>query len=89
MVFELLKIEFLDLFEQCIYEKQCKQPFPLGKSRRATERLEVVHADLCGPIKMQSFDGSIYFLLFTDDFSHMSWVYFLQSKSELYSFQEI
>jgi transposase InsO family protein len=28
--------------------------------------------------------GSKYFLLFTDDYSRMSWVYFLQSKGEAF-----
>ena len=32
----------------------------------------------------ESFGGSYYFLLFTDDFSRMSWVYFLKSKSETF-----
>lgn len=35
-------------------------------------------------MKSESLSGSRYFLLFTDDFSRMSWVYFLQLKSETF-----
>ncbi|KAJ0094031.1 hypothetical protein Patl1_27066 [Pistacia atlantica] len=84
MVFGLPKNESLDQCEGCIYGKQCKRPFPTGKSRRASSCLEIVHADLCGPMQTKSFGGSRYFLLFTDDYSRMSWVYFLQFKSETF-----
>nr|GFB35913.1 retrovirus-related Pol polyprotein from transposon TNT 1-94 [Tanacetum cinerariifolium] len=70
--------------EGCVLDKQAKKSFPVGNSRRATEVLELVHADLCGPMKSESLSGSKYFLLFTNDFSIMSWVYFLQLKSETF-----
>ena len=65
-------------------EKQNKHPFPVGKSWRASTILQLVHADLCGPMQTESFGGSRYFLLFTDDYSRMSWVYFQQNKSETF-----
>jgi len=43
-----------------------------------------VHADVCGPMSVESLGGSRYFLLFTDDYSQMSWVYFLKFKSEVF-----
>ena len=46
------------------------------------EYLELVHADLCGPMKTESLNGSRYFLMFTDDLTRMSWVYFLSLKSD-------
>ena len=84
MVFGLPKIDSLDFCESCIYGKQSKKPFPKGKSRRASCSLEIVHADLCGPMQTKSFGGSKYFLLFIDDSTRMSWVYFLQLKSETF-----
>lgn len=84
MVHGLPKIESLELCEGCIYGKQSKHPFPVGKSWRASKILELVHADLCGPMRTKSFGGSQYFLLFTDDYSRMSWVYFQQLKSETF-----
>jgi len=35
-------------------------------------------------MKTESLGGSRYFLLFTDDYSHMSWAYFLNFKSEAF-----
>jgi len=60
MVIGLPKINELDLCEGCIYGKQAKKSFPVGKSWRATTCLELVHADLCGPMKMESLGGSRY-----------------------------
>ena len=84
MVFGLPKINTLDVCEGCIYSKQSKKSFPIGKAWRASNCLELIHADLCGPTNTKSFGGSQYFLLFTDDYSHMSWVYFLKLKYEIF-----
>jgi len=84
MVFGLPKVENLDFCESCVYGKQSKKCFPISKSWRASVCLELVHADLCGPMSVESLGGSRYFLLFTDDYSHMSWIYFLKFKSETF-----
>ncbi|KAL4353579.1 hypothetical protein GQ457_06G019510 [Hibiscus cannabinus] len=84
MVLGLPKIGSLDLCEGCIYGKQTRKPFPVNKAWRATKCLELIHADLCGPMQTESLGGSHYFLLFTDDYSRMSWVYFLENKSETF-----
>ena len=44
----------------------------------------LVHADVCGPMQTFSLSGSKYFLIFIDDFSRMTWVYFLKEKSEVF-----
>ena len=38
--------------------------------------------DFCGPMKRDSLHGSLYFMLLVDDFSRLSWVFFLRKKSE-------
>ena len=63
---------------------KAKKPFPVGKTGRASKCPELVHADLCGPMSTKSLGGSQYFLLFTYDFSCMSWVYFLENKPEAF-----
>ena len=80
MVHGLPKIDKTDLCEDCIYRKQTRKSFPIGKAWRPTKCLEVIHVDLCRPMNTESFSGSRYFLLFTDDYSRMSWVYFLTYK---------
>lgn len=73
------------LCEECIVSKQHRDSFLKGKSWRAKKVLELVHSDLCGPIKPNSNGGKRYFISFIDDFSMKTWVYFLQEKSEAFT----
>jgi hypothetical protein len=43
--------------------------------------LELLHMDLFGPIAYISIGGSKYCLVIVDDYSHFTWVFFLQEKS--------
>ncbi|KAH0647717.1 hypothetical protein KY290_033702 [Solanum tuberosum] len=71
--------------EGCIYGKQHRNYFLVGRSLRASSCLEIVHAYLCGPMNIESLASSRYFLLLTDDYSGISWVYFLKLKSETFA----
>jgi hypothetical protein len=44
--------------------------------------LELLHMDLFGPVVYLSIEGSNYGLVIIDDFSHFTWVLFLQDKTE-------
>ncbi|GKF96078.1 putative ribonuclease H-like domain-containing protein [Tanacetum coccineum] len=44
--------------------------------------LEVLHMDLCCPMRVASVNGKKYILIIVDDFSRFMWVYFLCSKDE-------
>ena len=57
---------------------------PSGTARRASHKLELVHTDVCGPMRTPSLDNSKYFILFIDNFSRMTWVYFLKERSEVF-----
>ena len=72
------------LCEGCLYGKQSQKSFPKEASWRATKPLQLVHADVCGPFTPVSLGQSKYFLLFIDDFSRKTWVYFLKEKSEVF-----
>ncbi|GKV38975.1 hypothetical protein SLEP1_g46821 [Rubroshorea leprosula] len=62
--------------------KMHKLPFPVNKSLRATQKLELVHTDICGPMRTPSLSQNRYFILFIDDFTRITWVYFLGSKGQ-------
>lgn len=64
----------------CCEGKQSRLPFPTGT--RATEMLQIVHSDICGPMECKSIGGARYFLLFVDDYTRMTFIYFLKCKSE-------
>ena len=43
--------------------------------------LDVVYSDLCGPIKVKTLDGALYFLTFVEDHSRKVWAYTLKRSS--------
>ncbi|KAL4348689.1 hypothetical protein GQ457_17G010100 [Hibiscus cannabinus] len=72
------------LCEACLLGKHAHSSFPKEATSRAIEPLQLVHTDVCGPIKPPSFGKSRYLLLFIDDYSRKTWVYFLKQKSEAF-----
>ena len=65
--------------ESCILAKQHKLPFKSRQELEISEKLQLVHSDLCGPLP-PSIDGFVYFITFTDDYSRYSWVYGIPNK---------
>ncbi|GJR89644.1 retrovirus-related pol polyprotein from transposon TNT 1-94 [Tanacetum coccineum] len=45
-------------------------------------KLELLHMDLCRPMRVTSINGKKYILVIVDDYSRYTWVYFLHSKDE-------
>ena len=58
-----------------------KRPFS-AKGNRATEPLELIHSDLCGPMNVKARGGYEYYVSFIDDYSRYGYIYLLQFKSE-------
>ena len=56
-----------------------KAPFT-GQGERATERLGLVHSDVCGPMRTMARGELYYFITFTDDFSRYGYVHLLKNK---------
>ncbi|KAJ9557404.1 hypothetical protein OSB04_012018 [Centaurea solstitialis] len=64
----------------------------LGKMKRVSHKsklehgtkkpLQLIHMDLCGPMRVQSINGKKYVLVMVDDYSRYTWVKFLRSKDE-------
>ncbi|KAG8482698.1 hypothetical protein CXB51_024274 [Gossypium anomalum] len=71
------------VYEVCQMGKQARLPFPTNTSWRASTKLELVHTDVCGPMRTESLSGNRYFILFIDDCTKYCWVYFLKHKSEV------
>ncbi|GKC66267.1 putative ribonuclease H-like domain-containing protein [Tanacetum coccineum] len=63
-----------------------------GKSKKASHppkvvpsnhsKLELLHMDLCGPMRVASINEKRYILVIVDDYSRFTWVYFLRTKDE-------
>lgn len=65
------------LCKDCLVGKQHRDSFPKRSSWRAFQILQLLHADICGPIKPISNSKKRYLLTFIDDFSRKTWVFFL------------
>lgn len=68
--------------ECCIKGKVTRKQFPKLSENKSSEILEIVHTDICGPIKQKTPRGNRYFLTIIDDFSRYCYLYLLKSKSE-------
>ncbi|GKF39089.1 retrovirus-related pol polyprotein from transposon TNT 1-94, partial [Tanacetum coccineum] len=45
-------------------------------------RLNLLHMDLCGPMRVASLNGKKYIMVIVDDYSRYTWTRFLRSKDE-------
>ena len=82
-VFPKLKGTHLNKCVHCMLGKQIKFSFQKPPSRRKANVLELVHTDVCGPMKKKTHGGASYFVTFIDDSSRKVWVYGLKTKDEV------
>ena len=57
------------LCEVCIEGNQHRATLLNEGGRRVTKPLEIIHSDVCGPIRTKFMGGARYFKIFIDDFS--------------------
>ena len=55
-----------------------------GTMERATDLLEIIHTDVCGPMSVEVRDRYHYFLTFTDDLSGYGYIYLMKHKFETF-----
>jgi transposase InsO family protein len=75
-----------EVCESCALSKHHRSSFAKEVNWKANKPLELVHTDVCGPIKPMSTGQNRYFLTFIDDFSRKTWIYFLKRKSEVFNY---
>ena len=80
---ESLDYESVDACEPCLMGKMTKTPFS-GTMERATDLLETIHTDVCGPISVEAHGGYHYFLTFTHDLSRYGYIYLMKHKSDFF-----
>ena len=61
----------------CLVQKHHRRSFPAQSTYRASDALELLHGDLCGPITPATHGGKKYFFLVVDDYSRYMWVLLL------------
>ncbi|MCO5557209.1 hypothetical protein L7F22_010769 [Adiantum nelumboides] len=81
----LLEMPPRHVCEGCVLGKMHRFAFSQDGSVRATRKLQLVHSDVCGPMRTSSVGNSLYFVTFIDDFSRFCWVYPLKAKSHVFA----
>ena len=73
-----------EICASCLLGKQARQAFPKATTYRASQILELIHGDLCGPISPPTAAQRRYILVLIDDHSRFMWSYLLKEKSEAF-----
>jgi hypothetical protein len=85
MVYGLPDIHFSKgICEGCVLGKNHPDKFDKGKTQTASFPLDLIHSDLMGPFMHPSINKSRYVLIFVDDFSCFTWIFFLRKKSKFF-----
>ena len=79
-----MKGEALEKCTHCFAGKQNRVSFTRSAPSRKSDILDLVHSDVCGPMKTRTLGGSLYFVTFLDDNSRKLWVYTLKSKDQVF-----
>jgi hypothetical protein len=77
------KVDHEGVCNGCAQGKNIKNPF-LKSDSKAKGFLELIHSYVCGPMPSTSISGYVYYVSFIDDYSLKTWVYFLNSKDEVF-----
>ncbi|GJY49595.1 retrovirus-related pol polyprotein from transposon TNT 1-94 [Tanacetum coccineum] len=90
---DLTRLDLVDGLPKFKYGKDhlCSA-YERGKGKKASHppklvpsdhtKLELLHMDLCSPMRVGSINRKKYILVIMDDFSRYMWVYFLRTKDE-------
>jgi transposase InsO family protein len=74
----------LDFYEHCVYGKQKRVRFLRVGKEKKSERLELVHTNVCGPAQVSSLGGSRHYITFIDDATRKTWVYCIRQKYNVF-----
>nr|GEX52519.1 hypothetical protein [Tanacetum cinerariifolium] len=84
VVIGLPKLKYVkdQLSSSCELSKAKRRSFKSKAISSLKGRLNLLHMDLCGPIRVASINGKKYILVIVDDYSRYTWTLFLRSKDE-------
>nr|GEW66709.1 retrovirus-related Pol polyprotein from transposon TNT 1-94 [Tanacetum cinerariifolium] len=84
IVIGLPKLKYVkdQLCSFCELSKAKRSSFKSKAIPSLKERLNLLHVDLCSPMRVASINGKKYILVIVDDYSRYTWTLFLRSKYE-------
>nr|GEY82259.1 retrovirus-related Pol polyprotein from transposon TNT 1-94 [Tanacetum cinerariifolium] len=68
------------LCSSCDMSKEKRSTFKSNAVPSSKGRLNFLHIELCGPMRVTSINGKKYILVIVDDYSRYTWTLFLRSK---------
>ncbi|KAJ9555964.1 hypothetical protein OSB04_010578 [Centaurea solstitialis] len=66
----------------CEQGKMTRSSHPPRMDTNCQSPLDLIHMDLCGPMRVESLARKKYMLVLVDEFSRFTWIEFLRDKSE-------
>ncbi|GJR42091.1 retrovirus-related pol polyprotein from transposon TNT 1-94 [Tanacetum coccineum] len=84
VVIGLPKLKYVkdQLCSSCEVSKAKRSSFKKKTVPSSKGRLNLLHMDLCGPMRVASINRKKYILVIVDDYSRYTWTLFLRSKDE-------
>ncbi|GJZ16739.1 retrovirus-related pol polyprotein from transposon TNT 1-94 [Tanacetum coccineum] len=84
IMIRLSKLKYVkdQLCSSCKLSKAKRSSFKTKVVPSSKGRLNLLHIDLCGPMRVESINGKKYILVIVDDYSRYTWTLFLRSKDE-------
>nr|GEW53456.1 hypothetical protein [Tanacetum cinerariifolium] len=84
IVIGLPKLKYVkdQLCSSCELSKAKRISFKSKAVSSSKGRLNLLHMDLCGPMRVASINGKKFILVIVDDYSRYTWTLFLRSKDE-------
>ncbi|XP_070057518.1 uncharacterized protein [Nicotiana tomentosiformis] len=70
--------------DACVRGKQDKSSFRPKNEVSTSMPLDLLHMDLCGPIRVPSRGGKKYIFVIVDDYSRFTWTLFLRTKDKTF-----
>jgi hypothetical protein len=80
----LLKFESDLVCAPCCHGKMIAASYSPVNTVMTEHHRQLLHMDIVGSSRVRSMGGKWYILVIVDDYFHYSWVFFLESKDEVF-----
>jgi hypothetical protein len=70
--------------EGCVLGKHPQEKFDKGKTQKTSSPLDLIHSNLLGPFLYPLINKERYMVIFVNDFSRFTWIFFLRKKSKVF-----
>ena len=69
--------------ESCQRGKHHRSTYPARDSLPSFRAFDLIHCDVWGPSRVPSPSGPLYYIVFVDDYTRVSWVYLIKDRSQV------